>query len=102
MRAVICQEPGRLEVVERQRPAAVPAGWARVAVSHVGICGTDYHIFEGKHPFLEYPRVMGHEISAMVREAGEGVDLAVGTKVIVNPYIACGTCIAFTRSAASW
>ena len=35
---------------------------------HVGICGTDYHIFEGKHPFLAYPRVMGHEVSGTVVE----------------------------------
>lgn len=94
MKAALCVEPGRLDIVERD-PAPRPGrGEARIAISHVGICGTDYHIFEGKHPFLEYPRVMGHEISAIVREAGEGVNLAVGTKVIVNPYIACGTCIA--------
>jgi hypothetical protein len=37
---------------------------------------------------------MGHEVSARVIEAGEGVTLAIGTPVIVNPYIACGTCIA--------
>jgi 2-desacetyl-2-hydroxyethyl bacteriochlorophyllide A dehydrogenase len=66
----------------------------RLAVSHIGICGTDYHIFEGKHPFLEYPRVMGHEISATVLETGDGVTMAAGTPVIVNPYLSCGTCIA--------
>ncbi|MCR6502993.1 zinc-binding alcohol dehydrogenase family protein [Shinella sp. CPCC 101442] len=93
MKAVVCMEPGRLEAVERGRPVAVPDGWARVAVSHVGICGTDYHIFEGKHPFLEYPRVMGHEVSATVIHPGAS-GLAVGAPVVVNPYIACGTCIA--------
>ena len=93
MRAVVCIEPGRLEMAERERPAPVPEGWARLAVSHVGICGTDYHIFEGKHPFLEYPRVMGHEISATVLEPGAS-GLAAGTPVVVNPYISCGACIA--------
>ncbi|WP_421580400.1 zinc-binding alcohol dehydrogenase family protein [Shinella sp. M31] len=92
MKAAVCVEPGRLEAVERERPGA-PEGWARVAVSHVGICGTDYHIFEGKHPFLEYPRVMGHEVSATVIEPGAS-GLAAGTPVVVNPYIACGTCVA--------
>jgi 2-desacetyl-2-hydroxyethyl bacteriochlorophyllide A dehydrogenase len=94
MKAVLCQEPGRLEIVERPAPAAPAPGWARLAVSHVGICGTDYHIFEGKHPFLEYPRVMGHEISATVLETGEGVAMAPGTPVIVNPYLSCGSCVA--------
>jgi 2-desacetyl-2-hydroxyethyl bacteriochlorophyllide A dehydrogenase len=94
MKAVLCHQPGVLEVVERPSPGRPAPGWARLAVSHVGICGTDYHIFEGKHPFLEYPRVMGHEISATVVEAGDGVALAVGTPVIVNPYLSCGTCVA--------
>ncbi|KQY25829.1 zinc-binding alcohol dehydrogenase family protein [Rhizobium sp. Root482] len=92
MKAAICLEPGRLEIIDRPAPPAPAPGWARLAVSHVGICGTDYHIFEGKHPFLEYPRVMGHEISARVIEAGEGVSLVPGTPVIVNPYLSCGTC----------
>ena len=79
MKAVVCREPGVLEIVERPSPEAPAPGWVRLAVSHVGICGTDYHIFEGKHPFLEYPRVMGHEISATVLEAGDGVALTAGT-----------------------
>ncbi|MDO9416821.1 zinc-binding alcohol dehydrogenase family protein [Pararhizobium sp.] len=94
MKAVVCLEPGRLELKDVARPETIPSGWARLAVSHVGICGTDYHIFEGKHPYLEYPRIMGHEISATVIEVGENVDIPAGTPVIVNPYLACGTCIA--------
>ena len=93
MKAVVCSEPGRLEMAERQSPAGMPEGWVRLAVSHVGICGTDYHIFEGKHPFLDYPRIMGHEVSATVVDPGTSV-LAAGAPVVVNPYISCGTCIA--------
>ena len=94
MKAVVCREPGCLEVADRPRPTASPEGWVRLAVRRVGICGTDYHIFEGKHPFLEYPRIMGHEISATVIEAGAGARLAPGTLVVVNPYISCGSCVA--------
>ncbi|WP_426238437.1 zinc-binding alcohol dehydrogenase family protein [Pararhizobium sp. DWP1-1-3] len=94
MKAAICSEPGRLDIIDRPAPGSPPKGWARLAVSHVGICGTDYHIFEGKHPYLEYPRIMGHEISATVIEPGEGVSLAPGTPVIVNPYLSCGICVA--------
>ncbi|MDX8465000.1 zinc-binding alcohol dehydrogenase family protein [Mesorhizobium sp. VK23B] len=94
MKAVVCRSPGDLVLEERAEPGAPPPGWARVAVSHVGICGTDYHIFEGKHPFLAYPRIMGHEVSGTVDEKGEGVGLAIGEAVIINPYLACGKCIA--------
>ena len=94
MKAVLCRAPGDLILTDLPRPAAPQPGWARLTVSHVGICGTDYHIFEGKHPFLAYPRVMGHEVSGVVTETGDGVTLAIGTPVIVNPYLSCGTCIA--------
>jgi 2-desacetyl-2-hydroxyethyl bacteriochlorophyllide A dehydrogenase len=94
MRALICNEPGELALVDKVAPGALQPGQVRLSVGHVGICGTDYHIFEGKHPFLQYPRVMGHEISARVAEAGPESILRTGELVIVNPYIACGRCIA--------
>ncbi|RWC89904.1 MAG: zinc-binding alcohol dehydrogenase family protein [Mesorhizobium sp.] len=94
MKAVVCRSPGELILEDRPAPGSPPPGWALVAVSHVGICGTDYHIFEGKHPFLAYPRIMGHEVSGTVVEVGEGAGLAVGEPVIINPYLSCGKCIA--------
>ncbi|MDB5523511.1 MAG: yjjN [Rhizobium sp.] len=101
MKAVVCNAPGQLEIADRQKPGALKPGEIRLAVSHIGICGTDYHIFEGKHPFLEYPRVMGHEISAYVREAESGSDFRPGDLVIVNPYLACGKCIACRRGKSN-
>jgi 2-desacetyl-2-hydroxyethyl bacteriochlorophyllide A dehydrogenase len=59
----------------------------------IGICGTDYHIYEGKHPFLQYPRVMGHELAVEVVEPGTS-KLRAGEICVVNPYLSCGSCIA--------
>ena len=56
--------------------------------------GTDYHIFEGKHPFLQYPRIMGHELAVEVVEAPVELGLSVGEVCVVNPYRSCGRCIA--------
>lgn len=95
MKALVCEQPGMFLLEERQAPASPKEGWAAVDISHVGICGTDYHIFEGKHPFLAYPRVMGHEISGRVAEAVG--PFAAGDLVIINPYISCGTCRACRR-----
>ena len=93
MRAIVCAEPGRLERVERPAPEPTP-GLVAVDVRAVGICGTDFHILEGTHPFLAYPRVMGHELSGVVAGGAASPDLAPGTPVVINPYISCGHCVA--------
>ncbi len=67
---------------------------ALVRPRRVGICGTDYHIFEGKHPFLEYPRVMGHELAVEVVAAPTGSSLQPRQICVVNPYLSCGHCVA--------
>jgi 2-desacetyl-2-hydroxyethyl bacteriochlorophyllide A dehydrogenase len=91
MRAISCRAPGQLELIEVPRPSLQP-GWARVAIRHIGICGTDYHIFEGTHPFLEYPRVMGHELSGVVADANGSTRLKAGDPVVINPYLPCYHC----------
>ncbi|UYN99267.1 MAG: zinc-binding alcohol dehydrogenase family protein [Devosia sp.] len=91
MRAIRCNAPGELELVDIDRPELQP-GRVRVAISHVGICGTDYHIYEGKHPFLQYPRIMGHELSGRVIDANGAADFAAGDAVVINPYLACHAC----------
>src|SRR5690606_35554658 len=93
MNVLVCVEPGKLEVVSRPAPAA-QTGDALVRPLRIGICGTDYHIYEGKHPFLQYPRVMGHELAVEVVEAPADSPVKPGEVCVVNPYISCGTCIA--------
>jgi len=61
-----------------------------VRVTHSGICGTDYKIFSGAIP-VSYPRVMGHEMTGDVIDAGAGT-FRPGDRVIVDPQLYCGTC----------
>lgn len=93
--ALVCAAPGELAIVERSRTVR-GEGEVLVKPRRVGICGTDYHIFEGKHPFLQYPRVMGHELAVEVVDGGDS-DFRPGEILVVNPYLACGTCIACRR-----
>lgn len=72
-----------------------------VRIRRVGICGTDFHIFQGKHPFLEYPRVMGHELSGTVEEAPGSSRLAKGDNVYIVPYLSCGKCVACLRGVTN-
>jgi len=93
MRTIVCVEPGKLERREMPMPDASP-GLVAVDIRAIGICGTDFHILEGTHPFLAYPRVMGHELSGVVVGGAASPDLAPGTSVVINPYLSCGHCVA--------
>jgi 2-desacetyl-2-hydroxyethyl bacteriochlorophyllide A dehydrogenase len=80
-------------MIQRPAPRSAP-GQTLVRPRRVGLCGTDYHIFQGKHPFLEYPRVMGHELAVEIVEAPPESALLVGEVCVVNPYLSCGQCTA--------
>ena len=95
MKALVCVQPGQFEQVEREIPTAKP-GHIRIRIGHIGICGTDYHIYGGHQPFLNYPRVMGHELSGTALNASGNGEIAVGDLVVINPYLTCGTCHACT------
>jgi L-iditol 2-dehydrogenase len=100
MRAAVLTDVARLEI--RDVPVRSPGpSDVLVRVSAVGLCGTDFHIFEGHSnyntnargepvPFRDEPQVLGHEIAGVVEEVGRDVrDLAAGDTVIVDQGISC-------------
>ncbi|HVM86073.1 MAG TPA: zinc-binding alcohol dehydrogenase family protein [Candidatus Binatia bacterium] len=93
MQAVVCRQPGEVALEERPDPVRGESE-VLVGVRRIGLCGTDFHIFEGSHPYLAYPRIIGHEFSGEVLEVPAGSALRRGETVVVNPYVSCGTCIA--------
>jgi len=93
MLTVICNEPGSLTAIESEKPVR-KSGEILIRIKRVGVCGTDLHIFTGNQPYLEYPRVMGHEFSGVVEETDSASDLNMGDVVYVMPYLSCGACIA--------
>lgn len=90
MRAVRLQAVGRIEAVEVPIPVPGP-GEVLVRVLAAGICGTDRHLFKGEFPCVP-PVTLGHEFCGEVVAAGDGVALAVGTRIACDPNIACGAC----------
>ena len=81
-------------------PDPIPGeGEALVEVRAVGLCGSDYHLFQGTHPYSTFPQTQGHEISAVVRSLPPDYagPLRIGDLVAVEPFVACGRCIACRR-----
>src|SRR3990170_3308751 len=89
LQAAVLTGPGLMEVREIEEPTAGP-GEASVRIRAVGICGTDLSIFKGKIP-VAYPRIIGHEMVGQVLVSAEGGP-EPGTRVIVDPNVACGRC----------
>ncbi|RAP77539.1 alcohol dehydrogenase [Paenibacillus montanisoli] len=91
MKALVMEQPRVAVIKEVPYPAPKP-GEVVIEVVRTGICGTDFHIFEGE--FLSpYPLIPGHEFSGVIHELGEGVDgFAVGERVTADPSLFCGKC----------
>ncbi|MBR4061337.1 MAG: alcohol dehydrogenase catalytic domain-containing protein [Lachnospiraceae bacterium] len=71
----------------------VKADQVKLKMMSIGICGSDIHVYHGKHPFTSYPVTQGHEVSGEVVEVGSEVTaFKVGDKVTVEPQIVCGKC----------
>jgi L-iditol 2-dehydrogenase len=92
LKQAVVTEPGKIVFRDVPRPKPGP-GEAVLRIARIGICGSDVHVFEGKHPLVRFPLVQGHEFSAYVEDVGSEVaDLAKGDLVTVEPAIGCGEC----------
>ena len=88
MRAAVLIERGRIAVQERSVPTPGP-GDVLVAVTAVGVCGSDAHYYrEGRIGdfVVEGPLVLGHEAAGRIVAVGDGIDRArVGERVSIEP-----------------
>lgn len=102
MKALRWHGAGDVRLAEVDEPLLLP-GTAIVEVSFCGLCGTDVHeyahgpvmIRPGGHPLsgARPPITLGHEFSGRVVELdGEWPGVAVGTRVVADPCLRCGTC----------
>jgi L-iditol 2-dehydrogenase len=100
VQALLLRHAGDLSAAEVPQPA--PAQYeVRLKVDAVGICGTDFHIFEGhgnynldsnRRPIaLEtQAQILGHEFCGTIDALGVGVDQwSVGQRVIVDQVRTC-------------
>jgi L-iditol 2-dehydrogenase len=85
-------EPGRITLEEVPKPQPGPSE-ALIAVEYCGVCGSDVHAYNDRHPFVKRPVAPGHEFAGVVAEIGDDVSgLDLGTPVTVEPQIVCGQC----------
>jgi 2-desacetyl-2-hydroxyethyl bacteriochlorophyllide A dehydrogenase len=93
IRSLCLRQPGLLEFQSDPEPPAPDDDQALVAVRAIGICGTDLSGYLGKMPFIQYPRILGHELGVEVLQVGNNVTtVQPGNRCSVEPYLHCGSC----------
>ncbi|MGQ1891644.1 zinc-binding alcohol dehydrogenase family protein [Thermophagus sp. OGC60D27] len=95
MRTIEILNPGVMRMTEREKPQP-EEGEILLKIKYVGFCGSDLSTFSGKNPLVSYPRIPGHEISAVIEETGNSVPekFKPGQSATVIPYTNCGHCSA--------
>ena len=84
--------PGKLELIESPIPE-LASDEVLVKIEASAICGSDLHLFNGKHPSVKLPTAVGHECAGLVVALGDAVkDCQLGDKVTIEPNINCGVC----------
>jgi threonine dehydrogenase-like Zn-dependent dehydrogenase len=83
-----------LELHRYRAPELRGPAWARLRPTLAGICGTDLALLTGHaspilSPFSSFPAVLGHEVVAVVEEAGKASGVEPGQRVVVDPVISC-------------
>lgn len=98
MKVLQIRKPMEAVFSEKETEKPLP-GQALIRIKRVGICGSDIHIFKGSNPFTIYPRIIGHEMTGEVLEInGIKPDIRIGTHVVIDPVLNCGTCDACRRN----
>lgn len=83
-----------IDFIERKIPE-LGAHQVLIRIKASCICGSDLHIYKGKHPSVKLPVTIGHEFAGEVVKTGTEVcSVKTGDRVTVEPVITCGKCSA--------
>ncbi|MET7866709.1 alcohol dehydrogenase catalytic domain-containing protein [Micromonospora taraxaci] len=91
VRALVARGSGAELRIERVRLPAPGPGEVRVKITAAGVCHSDLSMANGTLA-ARFPLVLGHEATGVVAATGPGVELAVGTPVVLNWAPACRAC----------
>jgi 2-desacetyl-2-hydroxyethyl bacteriochlorophyllide A dehydrogenase len=94
MKQAVLETPGSIVFREIPMPEPLKPNEILLRIKKIGVCGSDIHVFHGKHPFVtQYPVIQGHEYSGEVAEIGSAVTLVkAGMKATARPQVVCGHC----------
>ena len=97
MKQQIMTSPGEIEFIDIPIPR-LKEDEVLVKIMRIGVCGSDIHVYYGKHPYTDYPITQGHEVSGKVEKTGSKIQgFKPGDKVTIQPQVVCGQCYPCTH-----
>lgn len=95
MKAISIASPRKARLTYLPQPS-LGQGDALLRIQLIGLCGTDLNTYRGLNPLVSYPRILGHEIAAVIERCGAQVPESwqPGMLVTCSPYTSCGECSA--------
>lgn len=92
MLAAVLEGVKKMVLKEVEKPRAGP-GEVVVRIKACGICQTDYCAYMGKRTNWKPGAIIGHEMSGIIDEVGEGVNrFKARDEVVISPAVCCGHC----------
>ncbi|HMR83877.1 MAG TPA: alcohol dehydrogenase catalytic domain-containing protein, partial [Niabella sp.] len=93
MKQAVMTSPGEIEITQVKDLTSINDNEVLINIKRIGVCGSDIHVYHGKHPFTPFPVIQGHEYSGEVVAVGKNVTkIKPGDKVTGRPQLVCGTC----------
>jgi threonine 3-dehydrogenase len=85
-----------LSFVDKSLPKHPETDEIQVRVTHAGVCGTDFHIYNWDHwaeNRIKLPITVGHEMVGVIEKVGASVQkYKIGQRVSVECHKICGIC----------
>lgn len=86
--------PYELECINSDIPE-ISENEVLIKMVKVGICASDVQVYHGKHKYVSFPLVQGHEGVGIVEKVGKQViHVKHGDLAVVQPHLSCGECYA--------
>jgi threonine dehydrogenase-like Zn-dependent dehydrogenase len=97
VRAAVTEARATMRVVDVPEPGEPGPGEVVLRPEAVGLCGSDFHYFEGDlggDDAQLYPRIQGHEAAGVLEAVGSDCPptLHTGVRVALWPVGSCGAC----------
>ncbi|SDM48340.1 alcohol dehydrogenase catalytic domain-containing protein [Halarsenatibacter silvermanii] len=90
MKAAVLKEPKDLRLEKIPRPECPPGG-VLIETAASAICNADVKMVDKGHKALDYPRILGHEVTGKILESLTE-QFERGDRVQIAPGIVCGEC----------